>query len=64
MAKYKAGNYKENFYNDFDEFEEQEVEQKYGVKVKNIGRTPKKQRKIKFDGDNIEWWDNSFPQKY
>lgn len=62
MAKYKAGNYKENFYNDFDEFEEQEVEQKYGVKVKNIGRTPKKQRKIKFDGDSIEWWVNSFPQ--
>jgi hypothetical protein len=26
------------------------------VKVKNIGRTPKKQKKLKFDGDTIEWW--------
>ena len=54
MAKSKAGNYKENFYNDFDEYEEQEVERNYGVKVKNIGRTPKKQKKLKFDGD-FEW---------
>lgn len=58
MAKSKAGNYKENFFNDFDEFEEQELEIQYGVKVKNIGRTPKKQKKLKFDGDTIEWWNN------
>jgi hypothetical protein len=26
------------------------------VKVQNKGRTPKKQKKLKFDGDDIQWW--------
>jgi hypothetical protein len=28
----------------------------YGVKVQNKGRSPKKSKKIKFDGDDIQWW--------
>jgi hypothetical protein len=32
------------------------------VKVQNKGRTPKKQKKLKFDGDDIQWWVKSFPQ--
>lgn len=63
MAKQKGHNFKD-FYNEFDEFDEQEVEQIYGVKVQNKGRTPKKQKRIKFDGDDIQWWLISFPQKY
>lgn len=55
MAKQKS-NYKDQFYNDYDNFDEQELEMQYGVKVQNKGRTPKKQKKIKFDGDTIEWW--------
>jgi len=51
MAKSKSGNFKEQFYSDFDNFDEQELEYQYGVKVKNLGRTPKKQKKLKFDGD-------------
>lgn len=51
MAKQKGGNFKENFYNEFDNFDEQELEMQYGVKVQNKGRTPKKQKKLKFDGD-------------
>ena len=54
MAKQKGSNFKE-FYNEFDEFDEQDLEMQYGVKVQNKGRTPKKQKKIKFDGDSIEW---------
>jgi hypothetical protein len=54
MAKAKGTNFKD-FQNEFDEFDEQELEYQYGVKVQNKGRTPKKQKKIKFDGDNIEW---------
>ncbi len=54
MAKQKGQNFKD-FYNEFDEFDEQEVEQIYGVKVQNTGRSPKKQKRIKFDGDNIQW---------
>ena len=54
MAKQKGTNFKD-VYSEFDEFDEQEVEQIYGVKVQNKGRTPKKQKRIKFDGDNIEW---------
>jgi hypothetical protein len=54
MAKQKGQNFKE-FYNDFDNFDEQELEMQYGVKVQNKGRSPKKSKKIKFDGDNIEW---------
>jgi len=53
MAKQK-GNFKD-FANEFDEFDEQELEYQYGVKVQNKGRTPKKQKKIKFDGDDIQW---------
>ena len=51
MAKQKGGNFKENFYNEIDNFDEQELEYQYGVKVQNKGRTPKKQKKLKFDGD-------------
>jgi len=40
---------------DFDEFDQQVVEKNYGVKIKNISRTPKKTKKIKFDGDSIQW---------
>jgi hypothetical protein len=54
MDKQKS-NYKDQFYNDYDNFDEQELEMQYGVKVQNKGRTPKKQKKIKFDGDTIEW---------
>lgn len=54
MAKQKGQNFKE-FYNDFDNFDEQELELQYGVKVQNKGRSPKKQKKIKFDGDDIQW---------
>jgi len=54
MAKQKT-NFKD-LYQDFDEFDEQDLEMQYGVKVQNKGRTPKKQKKIKFDGDSIEWW--------
>jgi hypothetical protein len=54
MAKQKGGNFKENFYSEFDQFDEQELEQQYGVKVQNKGRTPNKQKKLKFDGD-FEW---------
>lgn len=45
-----------DFYQDFDEFDEKVVEKTYGVKIKNMGRTPKKTKKIKFDGDYVEWW--------
>jgi len=55
MARSKNTN-RNDFYQDFDEFDEQLVENQYGVKIKNLGRTPKKQKKLKFDGDNIEWW--------
>ena len=51
MAKQKGGNFKEHFYNDFDNFDEQELEYQYGVKAQNKDRTPKKQKKLKFDGD-------------
>ena len=51
MAKQKGGNFKENFYDEFDNFDEQQLEYQYGVKVQNKGRTPKKQKKLKFDGD-------------
>lgn len=50
MAKQKGINPK-NDYIDFDNFDEQELEYQYGVKVQNKGRTPKKQKKLKFDGD-------------
>ena len=53
MAKQKGINPK-NDYIDFDNFDEQELEYQYGVKVQNKGRTPKKQKKLKFDGD-FEW---------
>ena len=43
-----------DFYQDFDEFDEKVVEKTYGVKIKNMGRNPKKTKKIKFDGDTIE----------
>ena len=49
MAKQK-GNYRDQF-QEFDQFDEQELEYQYGVKVQNKGRTPKKQKKLKFDGD-------------
>ena len=61
MAKQKGQGFKD-FYQDFDNFDEQELEMQYGVKVQNKGRSPKKQKKIKFDGDDIQWWLNSFPQ--
>jgi hypothetical protein len=50
MARQKNSNSKE-FYSDFDQFDEQDLEHQYGVKVKNMGRTPKKQKRLKFDGD-------------
>jgi len=50
MAKQKGINPK-NDYIDLDNFDEQELEYQYGVKVQNKGRTPKKQKKLKFDGD-------------
>ena len=50
MAKQKGNNSKSE-YNDFDNFDEQLLEYQYGVKVQNKGRTPKKQKKLKFDGD-------------
>ena len=53
MAKQKA-NFKDS-YNEFDNFDEHELEMQYGVKVQNKGRTPKKQKRIKFDGDDIQW---------
>jgi hypothetical protein len=55
MARSKTNGTKHEFYSDFDQFDEQAVENTYGVKIKNLGRTPKKTKKIKFDGDNIEW---------
>jgi len=55
MARQKGGNVKEYFYDEFDNFDEQQLEYQYGVKVQNKGRTPKKQKKIKFDGDDIQW---------
>ena len=54
MAKQKGNSSKYDFSNEFDHFDEQELEYQYGVKVQNKGRTPKKQKKIKFDGD-FEW---------
>jgi len=51
MAKQKGNNFKQDFYSDYDNFDEQELEMQYGVKVQNKGRTPKKQKKLKFDGD-------------
>ena len=54
MARSKNSN-SNDFYQDFDEFDEQVVEKTYGVKIKNMGRTPKKTKKIKFDGDYVEW---------
>jgi hypothetical protein len=53
MAKQKS-NFKD-LYSDYDNFDEQELEMQYGVKVQNKGRTPKKQKRIKFDGDDIQW---------
>jgi hypothetical protein len=55
MARAKSNSGSNDFYQDFDEFDERLVENQYGVKIKNLGRTPKKTKKIKFDGDNIEW---------
>jgi len=55
MAKQKSNSNKYDFYQEFDNFDEQELEMQYGVKVQNKGRTPKKQKKLKFDGDTIEW---------
>jgi len=49
MAKAKGTNFKD-FQNEFDEFDEQELEYQYGVKVQNKGRTPKKQKK-----NQIRW---------
>lgn len=54
MARQKGTSFKEDFYNNFDEFDEQEVEYQYGIKVQNKGRTPKKQKRLKFDGDYIQ----------
>ena len=54
MAKQKGQGFKD-FSNEFDEFDEQELEYQYGVKVQNKGRTPKKQKRLKFDGDDIQW---------
>ena len=59
MARSKTNSGSNDFYQDFDEFDERLVENQYGVKIKNLGRTPKKTKKIKFDGDNIEWWNIS-----
>lgn len=56
MARSKNNSSQNDYYQDFDEFDERTVENSYGVKIKNISRTPKKTKKIKFDGDNIEWW--------
>lgn len=55
MARSKNNSSQNDFYQDFDEFDERTVENSYGVKIKNISRTPKKTKKIKFDGDSIEW---------
>jgi len=54
MARQKNSNSKNEFFQDFDEFDEQDLEYQYGVKVQNKGRTPKKQKRLKFDGD-YEW---------
>jgi len=54
MARNKH-NGNNDLYQDFDEYDEQTVEKQYGVKIQNISRTPKKQKKVKFDGDTIQW---------
>lgn len=59
MARNKSNSNNNDLYQDFDEFDERLVEKQFGVKIKNIGRAPKKTKKIKFDGDNIEWWNIS-----
>ena len=56
MARNKSNSGNNDLYQDFDEFDERLVEKQFGVKIKNLGRTPKKTKKIKFDGDTIEWW--------
>jgi aromatic ring-opening dioxygenase catalytic subunit (LigB family) len=54
MARSKKSN-KNDLIQDFDEFDEELVEVQYGIKIKNLGRTSKKQKKLKFDGDDIQW---------